>query len=205
MGCVNEPYLGATPNVAVFTARFLANGFTFGEAAWAAQPALSWQTTVVGDPLYRPSGKSPLELHVELARRHSKLIEWSHLRVIDLAIAHGAPLAQAANYLENIPATTNSAVLTEKLASLYDELGKPISAIDTYERALKLDPSPEQLIRIRLTLGEKLLAANREVDAIDNYKKLLEEAPDYPGKNSIEEKIAALEQKPAATNSPAKP
>ena len=25
--------------------------FTFGEAAWAAQPALSWQTTVVGDPL----------------------------------------------------------------------------------------------------------------------------------------------------------
>jgi uncharacterized protein (TIGR03790 family) len=205
MGCVNEPYLGATPNVAVFTARFLANGFTFGEAAWAAQPALSWQTTVVGDPLYRPSGKSPLELHVELARRHSKLIEWSHLRVVDLAIAHGAPLAQAANYLENIPATTNSAVLTEKLASLYDELGKPTSAIDTYERSLKLDPSPEQHIRIRLTLGEKLLAANREADAIDNYKKLLEEAPGYPGKNSIEEKIAALEQKPAATNSPAEP
>jgi uncharacterized protein (TIGR03790 family) len=168
MGCVNEPYLGATPNVAVFTARFLANGFTFGEAAWAAQPALSWQTTVVGDPLYRPSGKSPLELHVELARRHSKLIEWSHLRVVDLAIAHGAPLAQAANYLENIPATTNSAVLTEKLASLYDELGKPTSAIDTYERSLKLDPSPEQHIRIRLTLGEKLLAANREADAIYN-------------------------------------
>jgi len=32
---------------------------TFGEAAWAAQPVLSWQTTVVGDPLYRPFAKEP--------------------------------------------------------------------------------------------------------------------------------------------------
>jgi hypothetical protein len=32
------------------------NGYTFGEAAWAAQPVLSWQTTVIGDPLYRPFG-----------------------------------------------------------------------------------------------------------------------------------------------------
>jgi uncharacterized protein (TIGR03790 family) len=205
MGCVYEPYLGATPNVAVFTARFLANGFTFGEAAWAAQPALSWQTTVVGDPLYRPFGKSPLELHAELARRHSKLIEWSHLRVVDLAIARGAPLAQAASYLENIPATTNSAVLTEKLADLYDELGKPSSTISTYEKALQLNPSPEQRIRIRLTLGERLSTANRGADAIDNYKRLLEESPDYPGRNSIEDKLTALENKSAATDSPAGP
>jgi len=205
MGCVYEPYLGATPNVTVFTARFLANGFTFGEAAWAAQPELSWQTTVVGDPLYRPAGKSPLELHAELARRHSKLIEWSHLRVVNLAIAHGVPLAQAANYLENISATTNSAVLTEKLADLFDELGKPSSTISTYEKALQLNPSPEQRIRIRLTLGERLATANRGADAIDNYKRLLEESPDYPGRNSIEDKLTALENKSAATDSPAGP
>ena len=42
-----------------FLERFTVGQFTFGEAAWAAQPALSWQTTVVGDPLYRPFGKSP--------------------------------------------------------------------------------------------------------------------------------------------------
>ena len=59
MGCVNEPYLSCTPNVAAFLARLIADGFTFGEAAWAAQPVLSWQTTVVGDPLYRPFGKAP--------------------------------------------------------------------------------------------------------------------------------------------------
>ena len=68
MGCVNEPYLAGTPNVAVFLARWMADGFTFGEAAWAAQPALSWQTTVIGDPLYRPFGKSPQLMHAELLR-----------------------------------------------------------------------------------------------------------------------------------------
>jgi hypothetical protein len=51
MGCVYEPYLTGTPNVAAFLARWLADGFTFGEAAWDAQPVLSWQTTVIGDPL----------------------------------------------------------------------------------------------------------------------------------------------------------
>ena len=58
MGCVYEPYLAATPNIAFFL-QALFNGYTFGEAAWAAQAALSWQTTVIGDPLYRPFGKPP--------------------------------------------------------------------------------------------------------------------------------------------------
>ena len=205
MGCVNEPYLPGTPNVAAFLARLTAGGFTFGEAAWAAQPVLSWQTTVVGDPLYRPFAKELAELHAEFARTHNPLIEWSYLRIVDLDLAHGAPVAQLAAFLETIPATTNSAVLTEKLADLYEMQGKPSSAIETYQRALTRNPSPEQRIRIRRTLGEKLLAQNREADAIENYKQLLQESPDYPGKPAIEARLAALEQKPAGTNAPAKP
>ena len=73
------------------------------------------------------------------------------------------------------------------------------------ERALTRNPSPEQRIRIRLTLAEKLLAQHREADAIENYKQLLQESPDYPGKPSIEAKLAALEQKLTDTNAPAKP
>jgi uncharacterized protein (TIGR03790 family) len=205
MGCVYEPYLSGTPNVAIFVARWIGRGFTFGEAAWTAQPVLSWQTTVVGDPLYRPFGKSPQLLHAELSRTHSPFVEWSDLRVIDLARVHGATPSQVMNYLENISATTNSAVLTEKLADLCDTEGKPSSAIENYQRALKLNPSPEQRIQIRLTLAEKLLAQGRDADAIENYKSLLVESPDYPGKDSIAEKLAALENKTAVTNSLAKP
>jgi uncharacterized protein (TIGR03790 family) len=205
MGCVYEPYLEFTPNIAVFIVRFAATGFTFGEAAWAAQPVLSWQTTIVGDPLYRPFGKSPQLLHAELARQHSPLIEWSHLRVVDLGLAHGVSVAQMVNYLENINTTTNSAVLTEKLADLYSLRGKPSSAIDAYEAALTRNPSPEQRIRIRLTLGEKLTADEHNAGAVQNYKLLLKESPGYPGKPSVEKKMALLEQKPANTNVPAKP
>jgi uncharacterized protein (TIGR03790 family) len=205
MGCVYEPYLLATPNVAAFLARWIADGFTFGEAAWAAQPVLSWQITVVGDPLYRPFGREPSALHAEFARTHNPLIEWSYLRIVDLGLVHGAPAVQLAALLETIPATTNSAVLTEKLADFYQMQGKPSSAIETYQRALKLNPSPEQRIRIRLTLAEKLPAQGREADAIENYKQLLEESPDYPGKPSVEARLAALEQKLANTNAPASP
>jgi uncharacterized protein (TIGR03790 family) len=205
MGCVYEPYLSCTPNVHAFLARLTAGGFTFGEAAWTAQPALSWQTTVVGDPLYRPFGREPAELHAAFARSHNPLIEWSYLRVVNLSLVHGAPVAQLAAFLETIPATTNSAVLTEKLADLYEMQGKPSSAIETYQRALTLNPSPEQRIRIRLTLGEKLLAQNRKADALEKYKQLLKESPDYPGKASVEARLAALEQKLAGTNSAAKP
>ena len=77
LGCVYEPYLSGTPNVALIIARLVMAGFTFGEAAYAAQPVLSWQTTVVGDPLYRPYGKSQPMLHAELTRQKNPLLEWS--------------------------------------------------------------------------------------------------------------------------------
>jgi uncharacterized protein (TIGR03790 family) len=203
MGCVNEPYLVFTPNIAFFF-QALGNDYTFGEAAWAAQPALSWQTTVIGDPLYRPFGKSPQFLHAQLLRQNSPLLEWSYLRLADLGLVRGARVAEISGLIDSLALTTNSAVLTEKLADLCEAQGKPSSAIEIYGRALKLNPSPQQRIRLRLKLGENLLAQNRTDEAIDDYKNLLEESPDYPGKNSISEKLSALGQKIADTNLPAK-
>ncbi len=204
MGCVYEPYLAGTPNVAVFLQMF-GSGFTFGEAAWAAQPVLSWQTTVIGDPLYRPFGKSPQKLHAELSRAHNPLDEWSYLRLVDLGLAHGARLAEMSEILENLDATTNSAVLTEKLADLYDAEGKPSSAILTWQKALQLNPSLQQRIGLRLTLGDKLQAEGRDTEAVENYQKLLAESPDYPGRDFIINTLAALQVKISGTNAPAKP
>ena len=143
-------------------------------------------------------------MHAELARTHNPLIEWSYLRIVDLGLAHGAPVRQFATFLENIPATTNSAVLTEKLADLWEMEGKPSTAIETYRLALTRNPSPEQRIRIRLTLGDRLVAQSRESEAVENYRQLLQEAPDYPGKPSVEAKLGALQQKLANTNNAAK-
>jgi tetratricopeptide (TPR) repeat protein len=195
MGCVAEPYLAGTPDVAVFTARLIFNGFTFGEAAYAAQQVLSWQTTVVGDPLYRPFGKSPDRLQRELAARDSKLADWSYLRLVDINQVAGKPLAELIAFLEQLEATKRSAVLSEKLADLYAAQGKPSSAVYTYLQALQLDPSPQQRIRLLLTLGEKFLAQDRTQDAYEDYQKLLHEFPDYPDKLAICRKLLSLAQK----------
>ena len=83
-----------------------------------------------------------------------------------------------------------------RIVDLYAAQGKPASCIVAYERALKLDPTPQQRIRLRLTLGEKLQAAQRPEDARKNYEKLLEEMPDYADALSIRQKITALSPKP---------
>lgn len=204
MGCVYEPYLSFTPNIAFFM-QALANGYMFGEAAWASQAALSWQTTVIGDPLYRPFDKSLQTLHAELLRTHDPLDEWAYLRLVNLALVHGARVPEVSELIENLAATTNSAILTEKLADLYETQGKPSSAILTYQKALVLKPSPEQRIRLRLTLGEKLQAQDRNAEAVEDYQRLLVESPDYPGREFITNTLAALQQKVTGTNTTGQP
>jgi tetratricopeptide (TPR) repeat protein len=141
MGSVDEPYLTGTPDLGTFAGRWLYYGFTFGEAAYAAQTTLSWQTTVVGDPLYRPFGKNVAEQHRALLQQTNRLAEWSTLRIGNLSRNQGLSALDYATALETTPLTKTSAVLTEKLADLYTAQGKPASAIAACERALALDPT----------------------------------------------------------------
>jgi uncharacterized protein (TIGR03790 family) len=166
MGAVDEPYLVGTPDMGIFFARFMFSEFSFGEAAYASQGVLSWQITVIGDPLYRPFARKPQELHEDLLARKSKLIEWSHLRVVDLNIAKGFPLADTVSYLETQPITKTSAILMEKLGDLYFAQGKPASANQCYKDALKLEVTP--LERARL---EKFVANTAEAAAKSSEKK----------------------------------
>ena len=192
MGCIDEPYLGGEPNMEVFISRWLQLGFSYGEAACAAQPAASWQTTVVGDPLYRPFGRNPQKLHEELLQRHSPLIEWSHLRLVDLMLARGAPVAEGARYLETEPTTQRSAILAEKLAWLYRKEGKPELAIQSFRQALSLHPSPQTAVRVTLALGEQLAAAGQGAEALKLYEDFLKNAPDWPGALGLYQDMEAL-------------
>jgi uncharacterized protein (TIGR03790 family) len=201
MGSVDEPYLEGTPDIAAFVARLTVFGFSFGEAACAAQSSLSWQTTVVGDPLYRPFGrKRPddhigiryQELHFELLARRSKLIEWSHFQGVNLNLVTGYPATEMIAYLEAEPVTVQSAILTEKLADLLFDQGKLGDAIHAYERSLKLDPSPQQKVRITLNLARLLAIYTREEQALALYQSFLKETPDYPDPLGIYLKMQPL-------------
>jgi len=205
MGCVEEPYLEGTPDLAVFWSRLVPLGFSFGEAAYAAQPSLSWQTAVVGDPLYRPFGrKDPRDhigarfqgLHARLVANGSKLIEWSHLQVANLNLVMGYPVAEVINYLEQEPATRSSAVLQEKLGDILYSQGKLSGAIAAYHDAVKLPMSPQQRIRVLLTLGRTLALYTRESEALDLYGQLLKEFPDYPGALEVYQRMLPLARNP---------
>jgi uncharacterized protein (TIGR03790 family) len=199
MGSVNEPYLMGTPDIGTFTARWLITGFTFGEAAYAAQNGLSWQTTVVGDPLYRAFAMNPQLLHLKLERLHSPLLAWLQLRTVNLNAVRGTPLLQLIAYLDALDLTKESAVLMEKLGDLNAAVGKPESTARAYEKALKLDASPQQRIRLFLKLGEHLTAQKRIVEAETAYHQLLREFPDYPGRAEVVLQLAKLETQPPAT------
>ncbi len=171
MGCVYEPYLQFTPNVA-FTLQALGNSYTFGEAAWASQLALSWQTAVIGDPLYQPFKKSSPELHALLTRTKNPLIEWSFDRLICLCsisptvcanpnCSHSSPTCRSARK-RRAERKTRQSLRRFRQAS---------SAIESWQNALKLNPSPQQKNRLRLTLGGKLAAQNRIAEAVENYRR----------------------------------
>ena len=206
MGCVDEPYISGTPDVSVFAARWIVMGFTFGEAAYASQETLSWQTTVVGDPLYRPFGKPLQNLVEEQQASQSKWLEWQYLRAVNIALLRGKRPAEMAQFLQSIALTKQSAVLSEKLGDLYNAEGKPASTIEAYETALKDTPSPLQRVRLRLYLANVLTAANRTREASADLKTLLDEAADYPGKGIVEKRIQDLanqaDAKAAAPDAP---
>ena len=180
MGAVDEPYLALTPDIHAFVTRLTLGGFTFGEAAYASQNCLSWQTTVVGDPLYRPCGKNLQELHRELEARQSKVLPWSHLLVINRNQVLGTKPEELISYIEAIPAYRQSAVLTEKLGDLYWAKGNLGDGVDTTEAALKRGPSPQQRVRLLLKCAGQRSLYGPDAKAYGHYETLLKENADYP-------------------------
>ena len=154
MGCIDEPYLDGTPNVGIFFTRWL-DGFSFGEAAYASQRVLSWQTTVIGDPLYRPFGRNPQFQHEALLSRHSPLLEWSHLLIVNRNLLLGTAPSKLIDYLKGLEITSQSAVLTEELGDLYKMSRQTKLSVRAYKQALKLHPTPQQAVRLNLELGKR--------------------------------------------------
>jgi tetratricopeptide (TPR) repeat protein len=67
--------------------------------------------------------------------------------------------------------------------------------MDPYERALTLDPSPQQRLRIGLNLAPLQSGLGRGKQAYAIYQGLLRDYPDYPDKIGIYQKIIPLAEK----------
>lgn len=198
MGAVDEPFLGGLPDMGIFFTRWLLLHMTYGEAAYSSLQAVSWQGTVIGDPLYSPFRKPPQQRHEELANRGSKLLEWSHLSVININLTLGTKIGELIQYLNAEPTTKTSAVLSEKLGDLYNAQGKPESAAHQYREALNLGPSPQQEVRLRLHIMNKLIDLGKQDDLLAEFDEFRKHCPDYPDMLVLEHQVktATASRKP---------
>lgn len=89
MGNVYEPYLQFSHRPHLFLER-LAQGYNVGDAAYYALPALSWQSILIGDPLYRPFSISLEEQIARLDQRENDpLGGYAYLRKMEELAAEG--------------------------------------------------------------------------------------------------------------------
>ena len=155
MGCVDEPYLSGTPDMAVFTARLIFHRLHL----WRGGLCGAAGVVLADDRGGRPSLSSLREQPGPPASGTGGARQQAGGMVLaapgDLNLAAGKPMAELVALLEQLETTRHSAVLTEKLGDLYAAQGKPSSAVHKYRQALQLDPSPQQRVRLLLTLGRK--------------------------------------------------
>ncbi|HEY1171563.1 MAG TPA: TIGR03790 family protein [Verrucomicrobiae bacterium] len=199
MGCVYEPYLGGTPDIGTFAVRWLHNRFSFGEAAYAGSPVLSWQTTVIGDPLYRPMVKGPEIRHAELMTKENPLIEWSHLKIVNLNLVRSTTPKEMIGYLNQTATTRTSNVLQEKLGDLWMLEKKPEEAAKAYALALDLKPTKKQQLRLLFAQADTLAALEKSTEAVDVYLKIERLYPDYPDMMGLYQKLLPVAQKAKRT------
>lgn len=180
MGCVFEPYLSFTPHIDMFFKRLL-DGATFLEAGYYSQPALSWQTTFVGDPLYRPFAASLDEQIARLEADNKPDVEWAYVRKVNLLRAAGK--ADDAEQLCRAKARAlGSAVLYERLGDLLRTAHRDADAIAPYTKAAEDRRDAYRHIRGETKLAHTYETMEQFAPALVVYEHLIAE---FPGNGNV--------------------
>ena len=90
VGNVFEPYIDGTHHLDLLVEALL-RGDTLGAAAYYALPMLSWQATLIGDPLYRPFALAQEAQYADRAALPPGVRAYVVLRQARLALREGRP------------------------------------------------------------------------------------------------------------------
>jgi hypothetical protein len=167
LGNVYEPYLDLTPHLDVFMER-LFSGFTLGESAYASAKGLSWMTTVIGDPLYRP-----FAIFHDLARETPENVlhrPWKEYR--DAALERKTDKPAGTRAIRAVAAKWRTGMPMEALAMLQFAEGRPELAFESLKEAGSLYVSPTDKLRVALHEIEYLIQRGRKQDALAVVRKL---------------------------------
>ena len=179
LGCIEEPYLDLTPNIGIFFERLASQQATVGEAAVACQPVFSWQTVVIGDPLYRPFLHTMVEWEKIHAAEGNPAVEWDIVRKVNVHLLNHRDPNVLRNYLIEQPFSTNSAVVSEKIARMSADAGQYRPAIEWGQRSIKAGGSPQQRSRLLRQIADWQLVVDAK-GAMATFDAFFREFPGHP-------------------------
>lgn len=177
MGNVYEPFLKMTPNVGVFFQALL-EGSTFAEAAYQSQVCLSWMTTFVGDPLYRPFPRPFLDSLRIAESRQDRQSDWILTRTLRLLAAQERDPTEKITTLLRAAETRPTPVIWEECGDIAQELGAASDVVAAcYDKARALDITGISRIRLVLKVAALHQKDGRTAEAMQLYEKLLADDP----------------------------
>ena len=169
-----------TPHIDMFFQRLL-DGATFLEAGYYSEPVLSWQTTFVGDPLYRPFATSLDEQIQRLETDHQPDVEWAYLRKVNL-LMNQSQSSTAEKLCRTKAETLHSQVLFEKLGDLLHVSHQEAGAIGAYTKADEKPGNPYHHIRVATKMAAAYEADRQTLRALAVYEDLVSS---YPSNHNV--------------------
>jgi hypothetical protein len=196
-GNIYEPYLSLTPQLDVFHDRLRA-GFTFAESGYMAQRALSWMTTFVGDPLYRPfKGAAELEEKPTTG-------EWADFREAGSAW-FSVERAKGDEDLRAAAKKDHSGMIMEGLGLLQLSVNDRDAAMASFEQARAYYGKGDDAMRVAVHEIIQLQAAHRDAEAKALAQKMTAASPHSPAVDLLRVMTEASVSSPApAAAAPAK-
>jgi uncharacterized protein (TIGR03790 family) len=171
IGNVYEPLLGLTANLDVFQ-KHLGEGFTFAESAYASLRGLSWMSTFVGDPLYRPfppemdENKTPPGASPEWVACRDGLRAW-----------RSGKRPEAAQILGTAGKRLKNGAPFETLGLLHASAGKLGASFVAFEQARKFYTDRDDVLRTWIHQVNLLRFNGRAKEALAETRRLIKAHP----------------------------
>lgn len=172
VGAVSEPLLPFTPQLPIVMDRLI-RGLPWADSVYLSLSALSWQTTVIGDPLYRPFALSLDEQIKALEEAGDPDADWAHIRRINQLASEGR-LNIALRYARERLRLRESYLIREKMGDLFVLNEMFDEAVTNYDIALKNAPNAEAAARLGARYLHMLAALNQKEKATEVDKALRE-------------------------------
>jgi uncharacterized protein (TIGR03790 family) len=199
IGNVYEPYLQLTAHLNIFNDRLL-HGFTFAESAYMSIQTLSWQSVMVGDPLYRPY--APWLDLAEKAETQKAASDWSAYH--DFATKNSSlPAAEYRATAKQFSARTHNAPMLEDIGLLEASAENYVDATACFDLARTTYTKRDDILRTVLHEADAFAKQNKPKRGAELLQSVLRMVPNAPASALLKKKEMELDaMKPTATPAP---